>query len=242
MRPSRIVALVIGCLAILPGLAMLFGGGALGLAYAFGRDDDGYFASTLERVSTDTAAVTSADIDLDAEPDGAGWVFDRLDVEVRLRATSVDPDGAVFLGIGPEREVASFLDGVAHDEITGLESGDPVYDRIPGDDRVGAPGDEPFWEVSAGGPGTQEIVWEPESGRWVAVLMNADGSPTVIAEVNVGAKAGFVLPLAIVLGVIGVVLSAIAVGLIVFGALGARRQHPEGDTASGGLPPPTAPQ
>jgi len=34
MKPSRVVALVVGCLLLLPGLGLLFGGGGLGLAYA----------------------------------------------------------------------------------------------------------------------------------------------------------------------------------------------------------------
>ena len=36
MKSSRIAALVIGCLLLLPGLALLFGGGVLGSAYAAG--------------------------------------------------------------------------------------------------------------------------------------------------------------------------------------------------------------
>jgi hypothetical protein len=223
MRPGRIVALVVGIMLIVPGLGMLFGGGALGLGYAVGRDGDGYFESTLERLSTDTVAITTEDITLDADPDSAEWIFDRLDVEIRLRATSADPDQAVFIGIGPRDDVRAYLEGVAHDEIVELDNGNAVYERRPGTDLIDPPSEQTFWDVSAGGSGTQELIWEPSNGHWAVVLMNADGSTDVIAEVNLGAKAGFVAPLAVILTVVGAAVTAVGLGLIIFGALGARR-------------------
>ncbi len=224
MRPGRIVSLVIGIVLIVPGLAMLFGGGALGLGYAFGRDGDGYFESTLERLSTDTVAITTEDITLDADPDSAEWLFDRLDAEIRLRATSADPEQSVFIGIGSREDVLAYLDGVAHDEIVELENGNAVYVRRSGDDTIGLPSEQTFWDVSASGAGTQELIWEPANGRWAVALMNADGSSDVIAQVNLGARAGFVVPLAIILTVVGAVVSAVGLGLIIVGALGARRR------------------
>lgn len=237
MRASRVVALVVGVLVLISGFGLLFTGGALGLGYAFGRSDDGYFESTIERLSTDTVAVTTEDIELDADPDSADWVFDRLDANVRLRVTSVDPDRDVFIGIARQQDVAAFLEGVAHDEIVDLENGDPVYERRSGSDAVGVPTEQTFWDASASGPGVQELTWEPASGRWAVVLMNADGTPGVISEVNIGAKSGLVLPLAIILGVIGALLTALAIGLIIFGARGARRE-----ASTPGAPPLAPPQ
>jgi hypothetical protein len=59
MRPSRIVALIIGCLLLLPGIGLLIGGGVLGIAYAAGRNDSGYFQSTLIDLHSPTAAITA---------------------------------------------------------------------------------------------------------------------------------------------------------------------------------------
>lgn len=72
--------------------------------------------------------------------------------------------------------------------LVDIEDGDPVYERRPGTDAVGAPTEQTFWDVSASGPGVQEVTWEPANGRWAVVLMNADGTPNVISEVNVGAR------------------------------------------------------
>jgi hypothetical protein len=46
------------------GLALLLGGIAMLAAYAFGRDDDGYFTSDREQLRSATYAITTEDIDL----------------------------------------------------------------------------------------------------------------------------------------------------------------------------------
>ena len=248
MRPGRIVTLVIGCVLVIPAAGLLFGGGALAVGYAFGRGDDGYFDVTLERLRTDTVAVAAEDIEFGAEPGSPDWVFDVLDADVRLRATSADADGEVFVGIARERDVEAYLAGVAHDQIVEFDGREPIYERRPGDDEIAAPTEESFWTESASGTGTVELVWEATGGRWSVVLMNADGRPGVMADVNVGAKAGFVLPLAIIMLSVGAVLTAIAVTLIVYGALGARESSrppavppPGRGPTSSPLPPPAAP-
>lgn len=47
MRPGRIVAPVIGCLLVTPGLGMLLRGGGLGLAAASPLDDAGFATTTV---------------------------------------------------------------------------------------------------------------------------------------------------------------------------------------------------
>ncbi len=233
MRPGRIIALVIGCLLVLPAIALLLGGGALGLGYAFGRGDDGYFDVTLDRLSTETVAITAEDLTLTADPGSPDWVLDALDADVRLRATSADGTRDVFIGIARESDVDAYLAGIAHDEIIELRDGlEPVYRSRAGRSTIAPPADEGFWTASAFGSGTQQLDWEATTGRWAAVVMNADGSPRVSADVNVGAKAGFVLPLALLMLGAGTILTAVAVAFIVAGAAGAAADTP---------PPPSPP-
>ncbi len=59
------------------------------------------------------------------------------------------------------------------------------------------PGTQRFWAASAQGPGVQRLEWELESGRWAVVVMNADASRGVGADVSVGVKVDWVLPLGI---------------------------------------------
>jgi hypothetical protein len=220
MRPGRVIALVMGCLLALPALGMLLGGSALGLAYAFARDDDGYFEMSLDDVETVTVAVAAEDVDLAADPGSPDFLIDWLDADVRLQVAALDTDAELFVGIAPADELDAYLAGVAHDEITEVDGNDPVYERRGGLDEIAPPTEQDFWTVSTVGTGDQEIVWEAESGRWGAVVMNADGSPGVAAAVDVGIKAGFVLPLALILLGVGAFLLIAAVILIVVGATG----------------------
>ncbi len=221
MKPGRIVALVIGVVLILPGIGALLGGSALGLGYAFGRDDTGFFDASIDRLETPTVAITTEDVDLTADPGSPDEFFDAIDADVRLRVTGASSEQDIFVGIGPEREVDLYLSSVAHEEIRRLDEDGPVFRTRQGGDEIDPPTEQSFWTVSASGRGTQEIVWEAESGRWAAVLMNADGSPAVAADVDVGVKAGIVLPLAIGLMVFGFFLTVGSIALIVFGARGA---------------------
>jgi len=219
MRPSRIVALVIGCLLVIPALALLLGGGALGLGYAFGRGDDGYFDTTIDRLATNTVAIAAEDITFAADPGSPDWVLDALDADIRLRLVNPSSERSLFIGIGREADVNSYLADVAHDEVIELTDNlDPTYQRQPGGVAVAAPVDEEFWAATASGPGDQTLEWEATSGSWSAVLMNTDGSPGVVADVNVGARAAFVLPLALTMVVLGAALTASAVGFIIAGA------------------------
>ena len=51
------------------------------------------------------------------------------------------------------------------------------------------PGQEPFWVATASGTGGQELLWAPVAGDWTLVVMNADGSRPVVADLSFGATA-----------------------------------------------------
>ena len=235
MKPNRILAIVIGTLLLLPSLAMVIGGGALAAAYAFGRDDAGYFETSVDGVASPTAAVTAEELTLSAEPGSPDWLLDLIEADVRLRVAS-EADVALFVGIGPEKDVDAYLAGVAHDQITRLDGNDAVLSRRAGSSAAEPPADQGFWVASATGTGTQQLDWEATDGRWAVVVMNADGSPGVAADADVGLRVAGGSPLAVVLGVVGLVLTALAVALIVFGASG--RTEGAGPAP---VPPPAGP-
>ena len=237
MSTKRVVALVVGCVLIIPALGMLIGGGALAIAYATQRDDGGYFDVTVDRLESPTVAVTGEDVKFSAEPGSPDWVIDAIDLDVRLRATSLDPDRPIFIGVARQADVDIYLDGVAHDRITRFDDEFPAYQRTPGSDEIDPPVDQLFWVESATGTGQQELVWEATGGRWAAVVMNADGSADVAATLTIGARSDIVLPLALVLLGLGLALTTAAVVLIIVGASGARREPPTGGTAPEAAPP-----
>ena len=74
MSTKRIVALVIGCVLLLPALGMLLGGGALALVYATQRNDDGYLDVTIDQLQTPTVAITGEDVRFAADPGSPDWL------------------------------------------------------------------------------------------------------------------------------------------------------------------------
>ena len=213
VKPGKVVALIVGILLVLPGIAMLLGGAGLTIAYGVARDDDGYFDFDLDRLQTPTAAIVSGDIDFFSEPGEPDWVIDFLDLDVRIAADSVD-DGELFVGIGPTADVDAYLDGVAHDEVTDLDDGAPDYRRTDGDRQPAPPGEQTFWAEQSSGI-DPVLEWEADDGEWTIVLMNADGSVGVASDVEVGAKSGLVLAVAIGMLVGGLVLLGLGVFLVV---------------------------
>ncbi len=218
MKPGRIIALVIGVLIILPAFGFLFGGGALTVAHLVEREDDGFFDESLDRLATPTAAISTEDVDLMADPGPSDWVFDFVDATVRIRATAADAE-PLFLGIGPLTDVTAYLDGVGRDVIVDVGTGgEIVYERFAGTEPATAPVDQTFWVATASGLGQQELAWDVVEGEWIAVLMNADGSSGIVADVTVGVRSGAVLTIGVVLLAIGAILTAIAVVIIVAAA------------------------
>jgi hypothetical protein len=72
--------------------------------------------------------------------------------------------------------------------------------------------------------GQQTVTWKVREGDWSVVLMNADGSRPVVADIDLGAKLSFLLWLAIGLLLAGVLVLVGSTALIVLAAR--RRQAP----------------
>ncbi|MCP3933887.1 MAG: hypothetical protein GY708_00790 [Actinomycetia bacterium] len=111
--------------------------------------------------------------------------------DIRVEGVAAGSE-ALFMGIASADAVAGYLDGVAHDEIVEWDaSGDGsldyvVYTRNEGATDPAAPEVEDFWVASVSGSGEQTVDWTIESGEWALVIMNADGSPGVSADVRFG--------------------------------------------------------
>ncbi len=220
---GHIVAIVIGCLMLLPGLGLVAGGGAIAIAQAVATDDDGYFSFTLDRVESDGVAVATTDLWLDdVEGDASPWVLDWIDLDLRLRVEGAASTDDVFVGIARTADVESYLAGAAHSKVIELDEHTPRYRSISGTSSIAPPVDQDFWTASASGAGEQELEWDARGGRWSVVVMNADGSPLVAADTQVGARSGVVTPIAVTLLVFGGIGTGIAVALIIIGARGRR--------------------
>jgi hypothetical protein len=182
------------------------------------RDHDGYLMTHTHRFASGTYAITQTDVDLNGFP---SWLQPGDLGKVRIRATSVDGK-PVFVGIGREQAVDRWLAGVAHDEANDVDY-DPFkvdYTRHTGGAPRSAPAAADIWAASSAGEGKQTVTWKPDEGRWAAVVMNADGSRGVAANVSVGANPNFLGWAEGALWGVGALLLAGGVAMLVVGGRG----------------------
>ena len=203
------VAAVIAILLLVAGGAAVWGDRQ--------KDADGYLSTGADRFSTSAHALATEPLDIDL--DGAGWLLDVDDFgDVRLDVTP-ESDEPVFAGVARTSEVTSYLRGVDHTLVTDVETSpfEADYRDRSGDREPGPPAGERFWAATAHGAGTQTLEWEAADGDWSVVVMNADGSRGVSADVSAGAKVGFLDELGwSMLGAAAIFLVA-AAGLLTLG-------------------------
>jgi hypothetical protein len=198
-----VALLVVGSIAALLAFALLAGGCAAVVVDRTQRDDDGFVMSPTEEFSTATYAIASENADVDL--DGPDWATTDLLGTVRIRSESERP---VFVGIARETDVAEYLDGVAHAVVTEVDEAE--YSERRGGAPAGRPANQTFWAASATGAGEQTLEWEPEDGSWNVVVMNADGSRGVAADLSIGGELDPLIWIGLGLLVGGGVFAAVA--------------------------------
>jgi uncharacterized protein DUF4389 len=212
--PVRSVALIIlGSIVGLIGVALLAGGGVALWADQTQRDSAGYFTGSNHRIASDSYAVTHEGIDVHHLP---GFLDNGKLVRIRL-AAHTDTAQPVFVGIARERDARAYLANVAHSNLRDYDvaTSDQKYDSVDGTARPTPPGSQHIWVASA--TGSQQLTWPLREGNWSVVLMNADGSKGVAADVEFAAKVGYLGRVTAALLALGAVLLALAVFLIVRG-------------------------
>jgi hypothetical protein len=185
------VALLVGA-----GIASLLAVGALGVgALALGaenqKDERGYISTASERFVASTHALATENLDVNL--DGVEGLVDETGLgDIRLDVAS-QTEKPVFAGIARTDDVSAYLADVSHTTLTDLDT-DPFeasYSPQEGVRSPAKPGSERIWAASTQGSGTQTLTWEAEDGDWSIVVMNADGSPGVAADISAGAKLPF---------------------------------------------------
>jgi Domain of unknown function (DUF4389) len=218
MKLGKIVLVVFGALLAVGGVLLVAGGAGVTWAYATQRDNDGYFTTSSQRFQTNTAALHSRQTDFGSDDRPRDWFVDDL-ATLRISGGRVD-GGAVFIGVARRADVETYLQRIAHDEVRDVDFGEDqvTYRRDAGAvTSAPAPTEETFWIASVSGSGNQQLVWDVQSGRWSIVVMNADGSPGVATDLNVGLKLNFLVPLMVALFAGGAFALALGVVMIVLG-------------------------
>src|SRR5215213_8964824 len=179
--------------------ALALAASALGAAALWGaaqRDDQGYLTTAPHGYTAGGSALTTEDIDV--QGDVPSWASGDGDLYGKLRLRVRSRDGApVFAGIARTADVDRYLAGAAHTEVTDIETSpfEADYAQHPGARRPAAPASRDIWAASAQGSGRQTLEWDVRDGNWSVVVMNADASRGVDADVSAGVSIGFLVPL-----------------------------------------------
>ncbi len=226
-RPHRspagfVALLVIGALLTLAGFVTAAGGiVAAGLAAVQGNH--GFLTSPRTPLATAGYAVTSPRTTEFGVPQPPGPPFGIGQVQV-----SVQGSRPLFVGIAPQADVQRYLQGVPHAEVTEVRYRpfQATYRVVAGTSAPGRPASQRFWTESASGSGVQRITWTIRSGDWMVVVMNADGSAGVSAQVQAGFRTGLLAPIAVGVLTAGLVLLVVGIPLLLVGASGIGRSLP----------------
>ena len=236
-RGARIALMVTGAVTGLLAAGLLAIGG-VALWGESEKDGDGYLSTDSHHFTAGTHALASESLDVDL--DGAGWLMDREDVgDVRVE---VEPRSGeeVFAGIAPTDQVSRYLSGVAHTSVSDVDSwpfdADYGEQAVAGDRKPAPPRAQRIWAASVQGTGTETLGWDVEDGDWSVVVMNADGSRGVDAEVEAGAKVPFLSEIGWTAAGSGAFLLIAAAAMLVAGIRTPRNRS----GAGAGLAPATA--
>ena len=236
-RGGGIALLIIGGLIALLALGLLAGGSVLMWADRALRDTSGYLTSPTTQLSVPSYAIATTNLDVAVSAPEWHVAQDALGT-VRLTADATT-GSTLFIGIAPRGDLLQYLNGVAYDEVSDLfgAAHGPSYNSHAGG-APAPPASQSFWTAQATGTGTQTLTWKVASGQWAVVLMNADGSRGVTANVAVGATAPFLFGLALGL-LIGGGVALLVAGLLLFGGIALLR--PGGARHSPGYAPLSPP-
>src|SRR3954469_17896875 len=189
-KGSRIGLTITGAIASLIAVALVAGGG-LALWGDSLKDGDGYLRTDTERYSADTRALATDNLDVDLGD--ADWVAQTDDLG-KITVSAESRDGKpLFVGIARTSDVERYLANVPYTTVNDIDVApfQADYERHSGNRHPVSPEHAGIWQASSQGTGKQSIDWKIDDGDYSVVVMNADGSLGVDADVSAGASIPF---------------------------------------------------
>lgn len=222
-RTYSVIWIIVGAIVALVSCGLLVAGGGILWADSALTDDNGYFMSDTLHMTTGSYAIISEPAEIEL---GISRAFDLgILGAFKGEIENNKPNGTIFVGVAREEDLASYLENVPREKITDLriERAEWDHESIPGETQPAPPTMQTFWAQSAYGPDTQSFDWEPETGTWVFVIMNEDGSAGIDVNTKIGAAVPWLFGAGIVLLIVGFLLLAAGSVVIILAMLKFRK-------------------
>lgn len=222
---GKIVALIFGGFILLIAIGLVAGGGVLIWSQTAITDRDGYMITGPVPLSVSSYAIVQNNVNIQID-NSLGTPMNQNMVSIKISASS-NNGKPIFIGIVPQQSASTYFNGVNIDRITSynwapgraMGNGIPTYQTIPGDRPQTPPTSQVIWVAQASGSGTQTVIWVPTAGDYWVVIMNADGSKGVDANVQVGARVPILNWIGWGLLIGGFLAAMVGVVIIYFGAI-----------------------
>ncbi|MFF0265761.1 hypothetical protein [Kribbella sp. NPDC004536] len=187
----RFARITLGLLLALSGLAATVAG-AVAAFWLVGPDNT--ITTPSHRLASTGLAVVSAPS-----------LLDRHGPTLHVSATGDKP---LFIGVGQDLDVRDYLSGVSHTQLVRFDP-PATYgtQEVRGRTNKLTPPGALDWWVAQSATGAQSVSWQVQDGRYDVVVMNADGSPAVGAQVTFGIQ---------VHRLFGICLLVLGAGVLVF--------------------------
>jgi hypothetical protein len=185
-RFFRAVILLVGLVLVIAGVTAMI---------VVGPDDT--VNTGAHRLSTQTFAITSSPRLLQ---------FYGPTLRVGARSTTGRP---VFVGVAGQADADSYLAKAPREVVDRFRVPWAPHARTVdrgGTARPVKPGGLDFWIVSATGKGERTVTWPIANGPYTIVVMNADASRGVSAQVKLGLQIAYAFVTSVVVAVVGLLL------------------------------------
>lgn len=222
----HIGVVLIAVVLLITAFGLVMGGTSLRSIQYIMTDDEGYIMSKTRRIDVSSYGVVVEDMDIDIDPVALRW-FERSGgfLSFKVITESNDPTKEIFVGVARVADAYSYIEPLEYHNIENMDfgwdqgtsgTGQLQFILHPGDAPVAPPTVHSWWVVHGAASGSQTIVWEPEAGNYYLVLMNADGSRGVDADVKLGVEIPFFGGLGNILVVAGLFVGGIGVLMLYF--------------------------
>lgn len=229
----HIGVLLLSVILLITSFGLLMGGTTLRSIQSLVVDEDGFITSDPTTFDLPGYAIVLENIEFDVNPMAWRWIQSRGGLlKLKIITESNDPSKEIFIGVARESDLRSYLQDIEYQRVVDMDFDEENYDLVfsaddfrlhPGGSPSAPPTVHSYWVVHTSSAEEQELIWEPLSGTYNIVIMNADGSEGIDAEIQVGANVPFFGSIADILIYAGLFVGAIG-GLMIYFTL--KRSQP----------------